>query len=108
MTNSFFDIKDLETDKKNGLLTLPLVLGIKNFFNLLFFLLFISYLILAIGVYLNFLPYYSLSLVFILPYNLFYLLSALSKKISKSKLYFISGSEFIFWPIIIYLTKLFI
>lgn len=108
ITNSFFDIKDLEIDRKNGLLTLPLVLGIKNFFNFLFILLFFSYFVLFLGVCFNFLPYYSLGLILILPYNFFYLISAIKKKNSASKLYFVAGSEFIFWPIVIYLTKLFI
>lgn len=108
ITNSFFDIKDLEPDKKNGLLTLPLVLGVKNFFRILFLLLFISYTILFFGIYLDLLPYYSLSFTLILPYNFFYLINAMKNKISSSRLYFVAGGEFVLWPIIIYLTKLFI
>lgn len=108
IANSFFDIKDLEPDKKNGLLTLPLVLGVKNFFRLLFLLLFISYAVLIIGVYLNFLPYYSFGLILILPYNFFYLISAMKKKIPASKLYFVAGGEFVLWPLVVFLTKLFI
>jgi 4-hydroxybenzoate polyprenyltransferase len=105
IANSFFDIKDLEPDKKNGLLTLPLVLGVKNFFRLLFLLLFASCLLLIVGVYLNFLPYYSLGLILILPYNFFYLINAITKKIPASKLYFVAGGEFVLWPIAILFFK---
>lgn len=63
-----FDVRDIEGDRKNGLLTIPVVLGNHKGFELLKGLNFASIVLLVISVYFGLLPFISLSFVPIMFY----------------------------------------
>lgn len=101
----FLDIKDVESDTKGVLLTLPLVLGRGKTLKVLQIITILSVIPMFLGSYLKILPALSLMLVFIIPYTFYYF--------SKSKLkenfylvnYILADFEFILWPILVLLGK---
>jgi len=60
---SFCDIKDMKSDKEQGLKTLPLVLGKEHFFMFLIIMNALLLSVLVLLVFLQFLPFYFISLV---------------------------------------------
>jgi 4-hydroxybenzoate polyprenyltransferase len=60
---SFCDIKDMESDNKQGLKTLPLLLGKQRFFRFLIIMNSLSLSVLGLLVYFQFIPFYFISLV---------------------------------------------
>jgi len=101
LTNIFFDLKDIEIDRTEGLLTLPVIVGEeKTIFTLIAFTP-IPFLVLAFGIYQGILPSVFLILLLSVFFDYAYLLTALKHKISFSKLYFIAGSEFFFWLLLL-------
>ena len=99
----FFDLKDSFADSKEGLKTLPVILGKKNAIKLLHFLNFVAFLPLILGVYYKIIPVISLSLLIFFFYSFYYLKKA-QKPIDKDKwvnLGSIADFEFIFWPAIL-------
>jgi 4-hydroxybenzoate polyprenyltransferase len=101
---SFFDIKDIKTDKQEGLKTLAVVLTQQKLLQLLGLINILAILPLIIGVYLRVLPISSLMLFLTVPYTFFYFKQLENKKINPSFLYnVIVDGEFIFWPFFILL-----
>jgi 4-hydroxybenzoate polyprenyltransferase len=99
----FFDLKDSLADSKEGLKTLPVVLGDKNAIKLLHFLNFIAFFPLLLGVYYKIIPTLSLSLLIFFFYSYYYLKKA-QEPIGDDKwvnLGSIADFEFIFWPAIL-------
>ena len=95
---NFFDIKDIETDKQEGLKTLAIVLGQNRLLQLLNIIAILAVLPLIIGVYLRVLPISSLMLFLTIPYTFFYFKQLENKNISPYFLYnVIVDGEFIFW-----------
>jgi len=97
----FLDIKDEESDKKEGLLTLSVIWGRKNV--LLFLLFFESAINLFVPILLYFLGDFSISimfLIFLFFYDLYCYYLSSRKKYSA---YILRGGEFVLWFIFIYL-----
>jgi 4-hydroxybenzoate polyprenyltransferase len=104
VNTSFFDIKDIEADKKEGLKTLAVVLKQKGLLQLLKFITMLAMFPLIVGVYLKVLPISSLMLFLTVPYSFFYLKQLESKNINPAFLYnVVVDGEFIFWPLFILL-----
>jgi len=96
---SFFDIKDIKTDKQEGLKTLAVVLKQSTLWQFLSIIAILAVLPLIIGVYLRVLPISSLMLFLTIPYTFFYFKQLENKNISPYFLYnVIVDGEFIFWP----------
>ena len=104
----FFDIKDVKDDSIKKLKTIPVFFGKKKTINYLNLINFISIIPILVGIKINNLPFFSISLFFFCFYSYFYLL--LSKKIDIKKIrllsYIMVDGEYIFWPIILILGKM--
>jgi 4-hydroxybenzoate polyprenyltransferase len=104
----FFDLKDIESDKKEGLKTIPTVFGLRETTRLLNIVNLVSVLLLVGAILFRILPVYSASLVLFFFYDLYYVTWGAKKE--KGVLRFISyvvvDGEYIFWPIIITFSKL--
>ena len=99
----FFDLKDSFIDSKEGLKTLPVILGKKKAIKLLHFLNLSSFIPLIIAVILKIIPLISISLILFFFYS-FYYLSKAETSIDEDiwvKLGSIADFEFIFWPIVL-------
>jgi len=106
---SFFDIKDIKTDKQEGLKTLAVVLKQSTLWQFLSIIAILAVLPLIIGVYLRILPISSLMLFLTIPYTFFYFKQLENKNISPYFLYnVIVDGEFIFWPFFILIGKHFL
>ena len=103
----FFDIKDLESDKKEKLKTIPVLLGKKRTLNLLYVLNFFSFAPLIIGVYKNYLPFFILCLIFFCFYRIYYLEKIRKRQINIQYLsYIMVDGECIFWPLLLIIGKI--
>jgi len=99
--NSYFDIKDIESDQKENLLTFPVIIGVKKCLFFLKTLTLLFSLIVILGIWSKLLPLSAFFLFLTIPFN-FYIFKQTEKKIiSFSKLYFLAGSEFVFWPVLV-------
>jgi 4-hydroxybenzoate polyprenyltransferase len=104
----FFDIKDMNSDKKNGLKTIPILLGKSRTILLLTVFNILSLIILFYSVYANYIPTYGISLAIFSIYTEYYLLKGLTsdqKDIVKYT-YVMADAEFIFWPLVIFIGKI--
>jgi 4-hydroxybenzoate polyprenyltransferase len=103
----FFDLKDIENDKKEKLKTLPVILGKKNTINVLHGLNIISFIPLIVGIYIKTVPLFTLSLTFFGIYCFYYIKKA--EKTSGKELETVSHTladlEFVLWPIILIIAK---
>lgn len=104
MGTSFYDIKDIKSDEKENLLTLPIILKKKIFIRFLNIINILALLPIIIGVYLELLPRFSAMLFLVIPVA-FYFLRKLENK--KENLPYLSeiaiGLEKISWSIFILL-----
>jgi len=102
----FFDLKDSLNDSKEGLKTLPVILGKKNAIKFLHFLNLVSFIPLIIAIILKIIPMISISLILFFFYS-FYYLSKAEKSIDDDiwvKLGSIADFEFIFWPMVLMIS----
>lgn len=100
------DIKDIKSDKKEKLITLIIFLGEKKLLDILQFLNILSFLFIVLGIFLNILPFYSLSLILTVFYAICFF-KWLKSDIDKNFLYnAVVDGEFIFWPLFILLGKI--
>ena len=99
----FFDLKDYISDSKEGLKTLPVMLGRRNAINCLHILNVLAVIPLILGVYYGIIPIISLSLIIFFFYSFYYLRTAQNAKDDKVwvKLGSIADFEFMFWPLIL-------
>ena len=100
----FFDIKDIEGDKKEGLKTVPVLIGKENALNLLRGMNIIAFLPLFAGVYFHLIPAFTMVMLVFLAYSFHYM-----KKTSKASADEISAisqtladAEFILWPLVLF------
>lgn len=105
LNTNFFDIKDIESDKKEKLLTLSVVFGQKKLITILNLINILTGLPIIIGVFLHFLPIYSLTLLFTIPYA-FYYLNTKKRENNRFLYYVIADGEYILWPIFILSSKI--
>jgi 4-hydroxybenzoate polyprenyltransferase len=104
----FFDIKDEKDDKKKGLKTLPAEYGLSKTIFYLHIVNIISGLIVGIGVLLQIIPVFGLSLLTLSLYSFYYLYK--TKGISESRLrvvsYVVVDGEYLLWPFILLFSKM--
>lgn len=103
INTSFSDIKDIEGDKKEKLITLPMIFkNTSNWLNFLHLLNIISFAPLLLGILLNIIPMYGLFLLFTYFYTFYYLQKAKIKDIDKNSLYnVLVDGEYYYWPILL-------
>ena len=103
----YFDIKDIEGDKKEGLKTFAVVFGKEKTINILMILNILSFVPIIIGIYYQLLPLFSVGLVLTIPYAIYYIQKVNDKKIKKSMLYnLVADGEFVFWLPYILIAKI--
>lgn len=109
INTSFCDLKDIRSDKKKNLITLPIYLGKEKFLTLLHILNIISILLIVMSVVLRISPLYTIFLVLSLPCVLYYLYKAKNPNTDLENLS--SGlvdGEFILWPLLLFGGQFFI
>lgn len=102
----FLDIKDIKSDEKNNLLTLPRV--IKNNRVVLQILKIITILSVApiiIGYFIGLLPNFSLMLLFVIPYSFYYFNKSENENNFYLVNYILADLEFAIWPVLIIIGK---
>lgn len=103
----FFDIKDLESDKKENLLTFPVKFGKEKTIFILHVLNLFSFIPLFLGIFMKIIPIYAISLIIIYFYSFYYIYN--SKKMDPKRIRFVSyilvDGQYIFWPIIVIFGK---
>ncbi len=104
---TFFDIKDIEGDREQGLKTIPVILGKERTLNYLHLLNVFAYIPLFIGIFLNVIPVYVLSLTVFFFYDLYYLKKAdtVSGKNLRMISYTMADAEFILWPVLLLIVR---
>jgi len=109
INTSYCDIKDIESDKKENLLTLPIVFGRKNLLVFLHILNIFFIVLIVLGIYLELLPLYSIFLLVSSVYSFFYLYKT---KNANTDVGSISSTlvdgEFIIWPVLLLMGKVFV
>ena len=102
----FFDIKDIKSDKKEKLKTIPILFGTKKTLNFLHIINVLSFIPIIIGVYINLLPLFSLSVFIFYFYSFYYLEKAKKQKINIRNLsYIIADGEYLLWPFVLILSR---
>ena len=104
----FLDIKDMESDQKNKLKTLPIVFGPSKTIFLLKILTLISGILLITGVIIKLIPRYSLILLFVIPYSFYYFKKSEKAKYFNLVNYVLADAEFVLWPTSIIIVKNFL
>jgi len=103
----FFDTKDIASDKKEGLKTIPVVLDKEKTLKFLHILNFLSFCPLIMGIYLNLLPGFSLIMLIFFFFVFYYLEKAKDENINIQKLsYLVADGEFLLWPIVLLIGKM--
>ena len=108
MTNViFFDLKDINNDKSDGLKTLPVILGKKATINLLHVMNVIAFFPLILGIYFNMINIRAVFLLIFIFYSYFYINKA--KLASGSELettaHTLADLEFILWPVLLIIAN---
>ncbi|MBU4534451.1 MAG: UbiA family prenyltransferase [Euryarchaeota archaeon] len=101
----FFDIKDAKSDKKEGLKTLPAVLGIFKTITYLHVLNLLTAFILILGGILYILPPYCLLLTIFYLYVFYYLEIIKNKSQALSKKSMLADLEAIFYPLLLFFFR---
>ena len=106
---NFCDIKDVESDKKERLLTLAVVMGKEKLIYLLGLINIFSAVPLLLGIYLDLIPKFAIMLLLTIPYSFYYLKKSKEEKINYNLLYnILPDGEYFLWLIFISLGKLLI
>lgn len=102
----FFDIKDIASDKKRGLKTIPAFFGRRGSLFFIHIVNFVSFLPLIFGVYRAILPPFALALLFFYFYSFYYLRIAEKGNANIQKLsYVMVDGESLFWPLVLLLAR---
>ncbi len=106
----YFDIKDIYSDKKEKLRTVPVILGKEKTLNILHLINIISFIPVIVGIYLNYLPFFSLALLIVYFYSYYYI--KISEKVSSVNIrklsYIMVDGEYFIWPILLVVMKIFL
>lgn len=104
---SFCDIKDMDSDKKQNLKTLPIYFGKQKFLTFLNLLNIISFVILFIAVVINIVQPIAIALIVFCLYRIYYINKA---KNSKADIQHLSSvvvdAEYFFWPFVVFIGNL--
>ena len=103
----FFDLKDVESDRSEGLKTLPVMLGKDGAINVLHVLNIISFIPLVVGMYINAVPLFAISSVFFGIYSFYYIKKAgkTSDKELETVSHTLADMEFVLWPVVFVVAK---
>lgn len=106
VNSTFFDIKDIISDKERGLKTFPVLWGVRKTVYFLYVLKLSTLVPLIIGVYSNAMPKETLVFLFFVVYGLYYLTKAQVVKGKKLRnlSYIIADGEYILWPLLTFIT----
>ena len=107
MMQVFLDVKDIESDKREKLLTLPVIFEKEKILNVLGIFSFLNTapIILILSFWLNVFPVSTLMLLLTIPFNLFCFIQAKNQNYYS---YILESSEFILWPILIIIGEIII
>jgi len=109
VNTSFCDLKDMDSDKKENLLTLPIYFGKQKFIIFLHILNLSTFLLLLIAIILGIAPLFSAFLLFFYAYGFYYIQKAKNLKTNLNSLSNIMvDGEFMFWPVFLLLGSFFI
>ncbi|MCK4453878.1 UbiA family prenyltransferase [Candidatus Parcubacteria bacterium] len=103
----FLDVKDVESDEKQGLLTFPVIFGKEKTLNILGIISLLSTAPIPIifSLYFNIFPISTLMLLLTIPFNFFCFSQAKNQNYHS---YTLESSEFILWPILILIGEIII
>jgi 4-hydroxybenzoate polyprenyltransferase len=102
----FCNIKDIESDKKENLKTIPILFGKQKTLNFLHIVNALSFIPVIIGICINIFPSFSLSILIFYFYSFYYIEKAKKPKINIHNLsYIMADGECLFWPLILLLSK---
>lgn len=94
----YFDIKDIDGDKRDGLKTFAVIYGKRKTANILHALNFLSFIPVLIALLMGLIPLFSLGLVLTIPYTAYYVSGLFNKNINQTFLSnVIADGEFILW-----------
>lgn len=94
----YFDIKDIDGDKREGLKTFAVIYGKKQTSQILHVLNLLSFIPLLAALILGLVPLFSLGLLLTIPYTAYYVSGLFNKNINQTFLSnVIADGEFIFW-----------
>ena len=106
VNTTFFDIKDIESDKKYNLNTIPVLYGKNKTLNYLHIINIFSLALIVIVVYKNIFSISFLSLSFFYFYSFYYIQKTKNGSINVNKLsYVMVDGEYLLWPIVLILGK---
>ena len=105
---SYCDLKDLDSDKSMGVLTLPTVLGKEKFLSFLSFINLFSLIPLLVAVGFGYLPVFSFILVYHFFYSFYYIVKARSTIDVARLCYIMVDGEFIPWPLLLLIGRILI
>ena len=107
MIQVFLDVKDIESDKKEKLLTFPIIFGKEKTLNILGIISILSTALIPIifSLYFNVFSVVILMLLLTIPFNIYCFTQAKKQKYFS---YIIGGGEFILYPILIIIGKILI
>ncbi|MEI7917830.1 MAG: UbiA family prenyltransferase [Candidatus Saccharibacteria bacterium] len=98
----FFDLKDIKSDMKEGLKTIPVLLGKKKSYIMLYVLNVLSLLPIIIGIICNIIPIYSSSLLLLALYVVYYLNLARKSNNNIAEIsYIYADGEYIVWLLLV-------
>jgi 4-hydroxybenzoate polyprenyltransferase len=103
----FFDIKDITSDKKRGLKTIPVFFGKKKTIFFLFIVNILTLVPLIFGIYDGEIDKSALILVFLSFYSFYYLSKGLfiDGKSLRILSYIVVDGEYLFWPILVFIGR---
>jgi 4-hydroxybenzoate polyprenyltransferase len=103
----FFDLKDIVSDRKDGLKTIPVLLGKTRTLKFLHRLNIIAFIPLFIGIILKIIPLFAAIMVLFYFYSIYYLNKAgeVDDKQLRMVSYTLADAEFILWPIVLIMGK---
>lgn len=99
----FFDLKDIDNDRADGLKTLPVIFGKKSTIKILHIINIIAFAPLIVGLYFSIMDFSAIFLLIFLFYGYFYISKAKtanSNQIEKVS-HTLADLEFILWPLIL-------
>jgi len=105
LSQIFLDIKDIESDRKRGLRTLPIIVGKEKTFKILYAFNFLIIVIIPVvfSLYFNIFPKIILMLIFTIPFS--FCCHYLARK-GKYFGYILQGGEFLLWSPLILIGKI--
>ncbi len=111
INSTFFDIKDVDSDRNRKIKTFPVVFGVKNTVSILIFLKILTVIPIFLGLYFGHLPASSIFFLMLIPYGIGYITSPIFVKDSylvRGISYFVADGEYLLWPIMLVIISIFV